>query len=119
MLNTTTGRSVAGRIAPVEETLHAPHLLSVEAAHALRRLADLRQVRADLAKAALQDVVDLDIVRYDHEILLPRAWELRKNVTAYDGVYIALAEALDAPLLTADMRLSRSRGHRARIEVVH
>ena len=72
----------------------------------------------EVAASALQDVIDLDIVRYDHEVLLPRVWELRKNVTAYDGMYVALAEALDAPLLTADRRLARSRGHRARIEVV-
>lgn len=118
VLNTPAGAAVAERIAPPAESLHAPHLVSVEVAHALRRLAELGSVRTTAASDALRDATDLDIIRYDHEVLLPRVWELRKNLTAYDAVYVALAEALDAPLLTADRRLARSRGHRATIEVV-
>ncbi len=57
-------------------------------------------------------------MRYRHEILLPRLWELRENLTAYDGAYVALAELLDAPLLTLDGRLARSPGHTATIELV-
>lgn len=66
----------------------------------------------------MQDALDLDVTRYDHEVLLPRVWQLRRSLSAYDGVYVALAEVLDAPLLTADRRLGRTKGHRAAIEVV-
>jgi predicted nucleic acid-binding protein len=55
--------------------------------------------------------------RYPHDFLLPRVWELRNNLTAYDAVYVALAEALDAPLLTRDRRLAGAAGHCARIEL--
>jgi len=66
----------------------------------------------------LQDFGDLNLARYPHDFLLPRVWELRKNLTAYDAVYVALAEVLDAPLITTDARLASSPGHRARIEAV-
>ena len=56
--------------------------------------------------------------RYAHDFLLPRVWALRHNLTAYDAVYVALAEALEAPLLTRDQRIAAATGHRARIELV-
>jgi predicted nucleic acid-binding protein len=56
--------------------------------------------------------------RYPHDFLLPRVWELRESLTAYDAVYVALAEALDAPLLTCDRRLATAPGHQARVELV-
>jgi predicted nucleic acid-binding protein len=61
--------------------------------------------------------VDLPIVRYPHDVLIDRIWQLRHNVTAYDACYIALAEALDAPLLTSDRRLSAASGIRADVIV--
>ena len=67
---------------------------------------------------ALSDLADFPLHRYGHEFMLPRIWELRDNLTAYDAAYVALAEALDAPLLTRDARLAAAPGHRARIEVV-
>ena len=60
----------------------------------------------------------LRIARYAHDIFLPRIWQLRDSATAYDAAYLALAQSLAAPLLTLDERLSRSRGHRARVELV-
>ena len=66
----------------------------------------------------MTDLLDLPVHRHPHDILLPRIWELRRSVTAYDAAYVALAEALDAPLLTRDGKLARSHGHRARIELV-
>jgi predicted nucleic acid-binding protein len=60
---------------------------------------------------------DLPLSRYPHDVLLPRVWELRHNLTAYDAVYVALAEALDAPLLTCDRRLAAARGHHARVDL--
>ena len=66
---------------------------------------------------ARMDFGDLAIVRYPHEPLNDRVWELRHNLTAYDATFIALAEALDAPLVTCDGRLAAARGHRARVEL--
>jgi predicted nucleic acid-binding protein len=58
------------------------------------------------------------MTRYPHDLFLPRIWQLRANLTAYDAAYVALAEALDAPLLTRDHRMVRAPGHHARIELV-
>jgi len=112
------GRMVAARIAPADESLHAPHLLSVEVAQVLARLVRTGAIEGQLAETGLRILAQLDVVRYRHEILLPRVWELRENLTAYDGAYVALAELLDAPLLTLDARLARSPGHTAAIELV-
>ncbi len=60
----------------------------------------------------------LSITRYSHQPLLGRVWTLRHNLTAYDAVYVALAEMLDAPLLTRDRRLANASGYQARIELV-
>ena len=62
--------------------------------------------------------IDFPLVRYPHDFLLSRVWELRRNLTAYDAMYVALAEVLDAPLLTRDKRRAASAGHPARIELV-
>ena len=67
---------------------------------------------------ALSDLADFPFRRYPHDWLLLRVWELRNNVTAYDAVYVALAEALDAPLLTSDRHLAAAAGHHARVELV-
>lgn len=112
-----TAPGVAARIARRGESLHAPHLLDVEVAHVLRRLQASGDLTEERGRQALEDLADLDLERYPHHDLLPRVWELRRNLTAYDAVYVALAEALRAPLLTLDGRLAASAGHRARIEL--
>lgn len=66
----------------------------------------------------MADLVDLDALRWDHEPLLGRAWELRENVSAYDAMYVALAEALEAPLVTSDARLSHAPGVTCHVEVL-
>ena len=63
------------------------------------------------------DLAELDLRRHPDDVLSSRIWELRANVTAYDAAYLALAEALRAPLLTTDGRLARAPGHRATVEV--
>ena len=118
LLRTSRGARVTERIAPDTETLHAPHLIDLEVAQVLRRYERLGDLTANSARSALADFRDLRIERYRHDPLLPRIWELRLNVTAYDAVYLALAEALSAPLLTADARLASISAHRARIEVL-
>ena len=118
LLVTDKGRAVAERIAPPEETLHAPHLIDLEVAQVLRRYVARGQLDEPRSRQALADLRDLAPNRYPHHILLERIWELRHNASAYDAAYLALAEALDAPLLTSDARLRAVPDSRAAIEVV-
>jgi predicted nucleic acid-binding protein len=100
------------------ETLHAPHLIDVEIAQVVRRYAAAGEIDGERGRAALTDLADLRLLRYPHDLLLPRIWNLRHNLSAYDAAYVALAEALNAPLVTRDRRLAAAAGHRARIELV-
>jgi predicted nucleic acid-binding protein len=95
--------------------LHAPHLLDVEVASGVRALARRATISVSEARRALDDFTALPVGRHAHTLLLARVWQLRASLSAYDGTYVALAEALDAPLVTTDLRLARSHGHRARI----
>jgi predicted nucleic acid-binding protein len=117
LLGTDAGSWVADRIADPAESIHAPHLLAVEVAQVLRRLVAAGDVGAARAAAALVDLADLDAERYPHEPFLPRMFALRENLTAYDAAYVALAEALDAPLLTFDRRVAAAPGHGASVEL--
>ncbi len=96
--------------------LHAPHLIDVEAVHALRRLVRRGDLSLERALAARQDLRDLTIIRYPHVALVDRMWDLREHLTAYDAAFVALSEALGVPLITADARLARATGHGAEIE---
>lgn len=118
LLNTPDGAGIAARLFTAGETLHAPHLLDLEIAQVLRRYARSGELSVERGAEVLEDLVDLPLVRYPHDFLLPRIWELRDNVTAYDAAYLALAEALVAPLVTRDAALASSRAHRARVEVI-
>lgn len=105
------------RLASPAETVHAPHLLDLEITQVLRRFVLRGELAPERASAALADLAALDLERYSHSALLARIWQLRQNLTAYDAVYVALAEALDAPLATLDRRLEAAAGHQARIEL--
>lgn len=118
MLRTELGEKVEARALAPQERLYAPHLLDLEVAQVLRRLTQLKEITAARAQEALDDYAGLLVERAAHRDLLPRVWQLRDSMTAYDGAYIALAEALDAPLLTCDGKLARSHGHRAMIELL-
>ncbi|HEY7609973.1 MAG TPA: type II toxin-antitoxin system VapC family toxin [Alphaproteobacteria bacterium] len=118
LLRTPAAGEVEKRLFDPGETLHAPHLIDLEVAQVLRRYASTGQVDADRCRAALSDLADFPLTRYPHDFLLPRIWELRANLTAYDASYIALAEILGAVLLTGDERLATAPGHRARIALV-
>jgi predicted nucleic acid-binding protein len=96
--------------------LHAPHLIDVEFLHALRSLLRKGQVTADRAQAARDDYRELGLTRYPHIALVDRIWELRENLSAYDAAFVALSEALGAPLVTVNHRLAGSTGHQAAIE---
>ena len=118
LLRTPAAKAVERRLFDSGETLHAPHLIDIEAAQVIRRYAANGEIDGGRGRAALADLADLPLRRYPHDLLLPRIWELRNNLTAYDAAYVALAEALDAPLITRDQRLAAASGHRARIELV-
>ena len=118
LLRTPAATAVESRLFAAGETLHAPHLLDVEVAQVLRRYVALGQIDAARAREALDDLADFPFRRYPHDLLLPRIWDLRHNLTAYDAAYVALAEALDAALITRDERLAGAPGHRARVEVI-
>lgn len=118
LLNTPAAARVAGRLFEPGESLHAPHVLDLEVAQVLRRYALAGELEVGRGREALEDLADLPLYRYPHDVLLPRIWELRRNVTAYDAAYIALAESLGAPLVTRDTALASPRIHRARIEVL-
>jgi predicted nucleic acid-binding protein len=117
LLQTPAGRRIEQRIYSRNESLHAPHVFDLEVTQALRRLAQAGTVSARRAEEAIQDLLDLRIARYPHFVLLPRIWRYRHNLSAYEAAYVALAEDLDAPLLTRDSRLAGAPGHVARIEL--
>jgi predicted nucleic acid-binding protein len=100
------------------ERLAAPELIDLEVASVLRRHVRRGELDDRRAAQALSDLVDLPLRRAPHRPLLARCWELRRNLTVYDAAYVALAEALDTTLLTADVRLARSTGPRCEIETV-
>jgi predicted nucleic acid-binding protein len=118
LLQTPLGARVETRLFRDEGELHAPHLVDVEIAQGLRRLVRAGEVTAVRAAEAIADLTDLDLHRHAHLDLLGRAWTLRDNITAYDAMYVALAEAIEAPIVTCDNPLAKSPGHRARIEVI-
>jgi predicted nucleic acid-binding protein len=118
LLRTPGAAAVEARLFQSGETLHAPHLIDVEVAQVLRRHTLANQIDAQRGQTALGDWLLFPVIRYAQDVLLQRAWELRDNVSAYDAVYIALAEALDVPLVTHDGKLAGSSGHSATIELV-
>ena len=119
LLDTTVGRRVGILIEDPALGLHVPHLLDVEVTSALRRMVRDKVLDADDAGTALNDLRELDLQRHSHEPLLDRAWALRDNVSTYDAMYIALAEALDATVITCDARLQRVKGVSARLQLVN
>lgn len=118
LIGTPRGLRVAEELEDEEESIHMPHLADVEVASALRRLVAAGAISERVAAEAIEDLQDLGMDRHAHDPLLERIWELRRNVSAYDAAYVALAEVLDAPLLTCDRRLKRASGIRAHIQVM-
>ena len=117
MLGSPEGLRVRQRIESAD-IVAIPHLCSVETASVLRSLVRGGKVEAGRAAGLLADVADLPLVRYAHEPLLPRVWQLRENLTAYDATYVALAEAVGATLITCDARLGRAPLTGVTIEVI-
>jgi predicted nucleic acid-binding protein len=117
LLQTSAGQSIERRIYSRNETLHAPHLLDLEATQVLRRLSLQRIVSANRVDEAVRDLLDLRVTRYPHLVLLPRIWQLRHSFSAYDAAYVVLAEKLGATLVTRDARLASVTGHVALVEL--
>ncbi len=118
LLQSAAGERVAMRIFSSPQSLHAPHLLDVEVAQALRRAVAAGVLSLSRAMEGLQDYLDLPITRHAHEPLLWRMWDLRDNLVAYDAAYVALAEFLGATLLTCDAKIRAASVHSAVVEVV-
>ena len=117
LLRTPAGIKIDRRIFSPPEPLHAPHLLDVEVAQVLRRHVREKTLSEQRAREALEDLDDLPLTRYPHDFLIPRVWELRAALTAYDAVYVALAELLGAALVTCDRRIAAAPGHQATVEI--
>lgn len=117
LLRTPPGLSLEPRLFQAGEALHAPHLIDLEVVQVLRRYWLRQEISPGRAAEAIDDLVDFPLIRYPHEPFIERIWELRGTLTAYDAAYIALAEALNAPLVTFDSRLASAGGHRARIRL--
>ena len=100
------------------ETLHAPYLVDVEVVQVLRRYVRSGAVTDERARLALETHLALPIERYPHDPLLMRAWEMRDNVTAYDAMYVALAEGIGARMVTADAKLAKAVAKFIRVEVI-
>jgi predicted nucleic acid-binding protein len=97
--------------------LHGPHLIDTEVLHALRRMTHRNEISEERAYDARGDFAELGLVRYPHQPFNDRVWEMRHNLSAYDATFVALAEALAAPLITCDARLASAPGHEAQIEL--
>lgn len=118
LLQSPTGVKIDQRIFSPLESLHAPHLVDVEVAQVLRRYVRDKAITARRGQEALEDLADMPLSRYPHDLLIPRIWELRATLTAYDAAYVALAELLDARLLTCDGKIASASGHHAVVDVV-
>jgi len=118
LLQTPTGTRVEQRIFATVPSLAAPHLLDIEVAQVLRRYVAARHITRTRGEEAMQDLLDLPLTRYPHDLLLWRIWDLRHALTAYDAAYVALAEVLGAPLITCDRKMASASGHSAVIEVI-
>ena len=118
LLGTEPGHQVAELIRNPDETIHAPHLLTVEVASVVRRIVASGDVTPADGLRALHELLALGVEFYPHDLLLERIFALRANLTAYDAAYVALAEGLNAVLVTTDAKLAGAPGHRARVRLI-
>jgi predicted nucleic acid-binding protein len=118
LIRSPAAQRIESRIFSRNQSLHAPELLDLEVAQVLRRLVREDTLSTSRAETAIEDLLEIRITRYPHSVLLPRIWQLRHNLSAYDAAYVVLAERLGATLLTRDARLASAPGHSATVEVM-
>lgn len=118
VLQTPRAERVAARALHPAERIHAPYLIDIEVPQVLRRLVLAKELTPARGALALGDFAELVIERHPHHALLGRIWSLRASLSAYDASYVALAEALGAPMLTCDDKLAQAHGHSAEIELI-
>ena len=109
-------RAIGDRLEEEAGEIHVPHLFEIEVLSALRGYMT-RRPSPERSAQFVEDLTNMKLTRYPHTALLPRIWELRDNITAYDAAYVALAETLGAPLITLDAKLSQAPGIRATVEL--
>ena len=114
---TPSGLKIEHR-AMADGDISAPHLIDLEVAQALRKFVRAQKITMPRGEQALDDFRAMDITRYAHEGFLNRIWNLSDSCTAYDAMYIALAESLHAVVLTHDQKLAAAHGHKAKIELI-
>jgi predicted nucleic acid-binding protein len=111
-----TGDRLRARLAG--ERLAAPAVMEIEVVSTWRGLSRAGRLPARRAEVALADLAGMPVERAPHAPLMPRIWDLRDNLSAYDAAYVALAESIDTILLTGDERLTRAPGIRCEVEVL-
>ena len=117
LLKSPAGIRIDERLFAPDEILYAPELLYVEVAQGLKRQVLSRRLLAIRAEQAIADLLDLQVNHFPHALVMHRVWELRDSLSVYDAVYVAMAETLEAPLLTCDAGIASAHGHRAKIEL--
>jgi predicted nucleic acid-binding protein len=117
LLRTPRGPTIEARLFGSVQSLHAPHLLDVEIAQVIRRFELAREIAAERAATALGDFINLPIRRHEHGLLLPKVWTMRANFSAYDAVYVALADVLGATFVTHDRRLATAARRYVEVEL--
>jgi len=118
LLRTNLGDRIGTKLRESHTTLDTPTLCDVEVVSGLRRALRQKELTLNRAAEALEDYADLPLRLHGHRPMLRRIFELRDNFSAYDAAYVALAEQLDAGLLTADDRLARSVSAHASVPLV-
>ena len=117
LLNISPREDITDLILDSGESVHAPHLLDAEVAQVVRRFAAAAEIDEMRGLLALETLRAFQIQRHRHDHLLPRVWALRHNFTAYDALYVALAESLGGRLLTRDLRLRAATETHTRVEL--
>ena len=118
LLGSEAGQRIAPRVLNTEESRHAPHLLDAEVAQVVRRYWLAGEIDEQRGREILEDLAALPVDRHAHTVLLPQLWELRNTVNAYDAVYLALSEALEATLLTRDTALAAAARRLSSVELL-
>jgi predicted nucleic acid-binding protein len=118
LLGTETAVPIAGVVEDEDTDVHVPALCDVEVASAIRRALLTRRMTVERAEQAVEDYLDLPLVRHGHERLMGPVLQRRANFSAYDATYVTLAEALSADLLSADVRLLRATGRHTKLRSV-